>query len=120
MKITNIIQHVARNHTDASKHHLAAISEIIDKKSKTVPITSIVEDINEHLLELAKVPGKELVNSPKYNGTYREVYLVTQDELESIAHMFNKISELVPVHHTDSLAPMLSNIQCMINEIKKD
>jgi hypothetical protein len=120
MKVSNLIQEIGCNYVAASNHHLAAISEIIDKKSKVHTIAATINAVNSQLLELEKVPGKEIVNSPKYKGTQGDVYLITQQELEGLAHIFNKVSELVPIHHTDSLASMLSNIQCMINEIKKD
>lgn len=120
MKVTNLIQNVSSNYVDSSKQHLAAISEIIDIQPKNTSITWITESINHHMSELDKIPGKELVNIPKYTGLYGDTYLVTQDELEQFAHMFNKMSQLIPVHHTDSLAPMLSNIQNIISEIKKD
>lgn len=120
MKVTDLIQIVGGNYVDAAKHHLASIAEIIDKKAKNISVGSTVESINEHMAELEKIPGKNLVDQAKYQGSQGNLYLITQDELEGIARMFNKVSELVPVHHVDALASMLATVQLGINEIKKD
>lgn len=120
MKVTNLIQNVSSNYVDSSKQHLAAISKIIDTQPKNTSITGITDSINQHMSELDKIPGKELVNCAKYQGGAGELYLVTQDELDQFVRLFNTILKTVPVHQTESIAPFVKAVQELILEIKKD
>ncbi|QHJ81841.1 MAG: hypothetical protein [Bacteriophage sp.] len=120
MKVTNLIQSVGSSYIDAAKHHMASIAEITDVQRKNTSINSVVDSINQHMFELDKVPGKELIDCAKYQGAAGNLYLVTQDELDQFVRLFNEVLKIIPVHGASQAASFVKIVQELILEIKKD